>query len=127
MSNAGFFADTAYFKTGASASGLLASPPNDYNTWLYNGDSARETNKVLAIEVVSDADGNAESIYIAISNKVIRVRTSLVSGGLISGAFSPTISSTFTDTSSVALWSLMWADVTCSSSSSTCDEEDAST
>ena len=129
------FAGTAYFKdTGVlSASDLLASPPNDYNTWLYNGDSAdasRESNEVLAIEVVSDYDmmgGMYESIYIAISNKVIRVRTSLITGGFVSGAFTPTVTSTFTDTSSVALWYLVWTDVTCSSSSSSCDEEDAST
>ena len=84
MSYSGWFADTAYFKdTGVlSASDLL--PTADYDTWLYNGDSSdasRESNEVLAIEVVSDYDlmgGLYESIYIAISNKVIRVRTSLL-------------------------------------------------
>ena len=132
MSYSGAFAETAYFKdTGVlTEADLLATPAGDYDTWLYNGDSSdasRESNEVLAIEVVNDVSGMDESIYVAISNKVIRIRTGLVRGGLVSGAFTPTVLPTFQDTSSVALWSLLWTDVTCSSSSSSCDEEDAST
>ena len=132
MSYSGAFAETAYFKdTGVlTEADLLATPAGDYDTWLYNPDSSdasRESNEVLAIEVVNDVSGMDESIYVAISNKVIRIRTGLVRGGLVSGAFTPTVLPTFQDTSSVALWSLLWTDVTCSSSSSSCDEEDAST